>query len=195
MTEIWKECEFDKRYKISTMGNVMSFTRNTDGLVMKCSILNKNKDHHCPYKYIQTQKDGNRKNRLVHRLVALAFIPNPDNLPYVDHIDRNTFNNELTNLRWVTHEDNMRNRYDYRIDIIGTTEERKSIYSKEYRQINKEKIKIQKQEKYNKNKEKLLEKFNCNCGGKYIFNHKLRHIKSKKHQDYLTKLSISPKTN
>ena len=45
---------------------------------------------------------------LVHRLIAQAFIPNPDNLPEVDHIDNNRENNAVSNLRWVTHEENMR---------------------------------------------------------------------------------------
>ena len=45
----------------------------------------------------------------IHRLVAEAFIPNPENKPYVDHIDTNRTNNDVTNLRWVTQEENMRN--------------------------------------------------------------------------------------
>ncbi|MBP5548770.1 MAG: HNH endonuclease [Bacteroidales bacterium] len=45
----------------------------------------------------------------IHRLVAEVFIPNPDNKPYVDHIDTDKTNNDVTNLRWVTQEENMRN--------------------------------------------------------------------------------------
>jgi hypothetical protein len=45
----------------------------------------------------------------VHRLVAEAFIPNPNNYPTVDHIDRNRQNNKVTNLRWCTLSDNMKN--------------------------------------------------------------------------------------
>lgn len=45
----------------------------------------------------------------VHRLVALAFIPNPDNKPCIDHIDGNPFNNHVDNLRWVTHSENNNN--------------------------------------------------------------------------------------
>ena len=51
----------------------------------------------------------------VHRLVAKAFIPNPDNLPCVDHIDRCKTNNEVSNLRWISHSNNNRNR-----DFEGT---------------------------------------------------------------------------
>lgn len=48
----------------------------------------------------------------VHRLVAEAFIPNPNNLPEVNHIDSNRSNNHVSNLEWVTHSENMRHSYN-----------------------------------------------------------------------------------
>ena len=54
--------------------------------------------------------NGSKKGKLVHRLLALAFIDNPEQKPCVDHIDRNTSNNSLSNLRWATHSENCRNR-------------------------------------------------------------------------------------
>lgn len=61
--------------------------------------------------YLRTNlsKDGKAKTVFIHRLVAEAYIPNPDNLPYVDHIDRNVANNAIENLRWVTESGNSRN--------------------------------------------------------------------------------------
>jgi hypothetical protein len=49
---------------------------------------------------------GRKNYRYVHRLVALAFIPNPENKPFVDHIDGDRTNNVLSNLRWVTGREN-----------------------------------------------------------------------------------------
>ena len=52
----------------------------------------------------------NRKQYMKHRIIAQQFIPNPDNKPYIDHIDRNRTNNQLNNLRWVNGSTNQKNR-------------------------------------------------------------------------------------
>ena len=53
------------------------------------------------YKMISLYKDNKGKHETIHRLLATHFIPNPDGKRYVDHIDRNRLNNDLSNLRWV----------------------------------------------------------------------------------------------
>ena len=62
------------------------------------------------YCRVALSNSENRKKFLVHRLVALHYIPNPNNKPQVDHIDRNTQNNHVSNLRWVTNQENIDNR-------------------------------------------------------------------------------------
>ena len=62
------------------------------------------------YSKVVLFKDGKPKYVRLHRLLALQFIENPDNLPVVDHIDRDKSNNNLDNLRWVTQSQNCRNK-------------------------------------------------------------------------------------
>lgn len=91
-------------YQISSNGLV----RNLKGKILKTW------EHLQPgdvvYERVTLKDRGRRVNARVHRLVAQAFIPNPDNLPEVDHIDRNSVNNTVGNLRWSTFTDNQNNR-------------------------------------------------------------------------------------
>ena len=62
------------------------------------------------YLKVILKQDGKTLTALVHRLVAEAFVPNIDNKPYCDHIDRNSYNNNADNLRWTTTLENNNNR-------------------------------------------------------------------------------------
>lgn len=64
------------------------------------------------YKIVNVVVNGKRTVRGVHRLVALAFIPNPNNLSDVNHKDNNRQNNSVKNLEWMTHGDNIQYSYD-----------------------------------------------------------------------------------
>ena len=64
--------------------------------------------NHIGYLFVTLCKDGKGKNYSVHRLVAEAYLPNPSNLPDVDHIDNDKTHNYLNNLQWITHKDNCR---------------------------------------------------------------------------------------
>ena len=60
------------------------------------------------YLQVNLYKEGKIKIHLIHRLVADAYLPNPDNLPQVDHIDGNKTHNYVNNLQWITNRDNCR---------------------------------------------------------------------------------------
>ena len=88
--EIWKEIQgFEGEYAVSSMGRV----KNLKNGKIFTGVNNGN-----GYKIITLKG----KTYMVHRLVALAFIPNPDNLPYINHIDEKKDNNDVSNLEWCT---------------------------------------------------------------------------------------------
>ena len=99
--QIWKDIEgYKGHYQISNYGNVRSLKK--DAFLMKGGYLK-------GYKIISLWKNGTGKMFRVHRLVAAAFIPNPENKPCVDHIDGDRANNHADNLRWVTVKENQNN--------------------------------------------------------------------------------------
>ena len=70
------------------------------------------------YLTVCLSNNGKHKMMSIHRLIALYYIPNPENKSYVDHIDRNKQNNNIENLRWVTTRENSSNRTD-QAEYIG----------------------------------------------------------------------------
>lgn len=96
MEEIWKDIEgFEGRYQISTKGRVKNIKRN------KILKLKKTRKIY-PYYSVGLYKEGKVHYKLIHCLVAKAFIPNPDNLPEVNHKDWDTSNNCVENLEWCS---------------------------------------------------------------------------------------------
>lgn len=104
MEEIWKPIGYEG-YEVSNLGRVKSYKYDKiNGKIMKPYKNTKG------YLQIDLQLDGRkRENRVhlaVHRLVAIAFIPNPDNLPQVNHKDEDKTNNCVDNLEWCTNDYN-----------------------------------------------------------------------------------------
>lgn len=98
MQEIWKQITgFDGKYYVSSLGNIRKDSRR---------VATTPNARRYGYKYANLHLGSERKNALVHRLVALYFIPNPDHKPCVNHIDFNVGNNRVDNLEWVTHQEN-----------------------------------------------------------------------------------------
>lgn len=111
--EIWLPVsDFEGLYEISNIGRVRSVNKQVfNGFAYyerKGHVL---APHLRPNGYYSAMlyKDGKYKCFAVHRLVALAFLPNPENKPFIDHIDGNPQNNKLENLRWCTQKENMAN--------------------------------------------------------------------------------------
>ena len=110
--EIWKDVHgFVGLYKVSNCGRIKSIYRNEifgkikrqrGERILKQSLRKR-------YYFVSLSKDGKKFNGVIHRLVAASFIPNPDNLPEIDHIDGDRTNNHADNLRWVTAKENSNN--------------------------------------------------------------------------------------
>ena len=66
----------------------------------------------CGYKEVLLSENGRTNNARVHRLIAETFIPNPDNLRDVNHKDGNKLNNDISNLEWVSHSENVKHSYN-----------------------------------------------------------------------------------
>ena len=93
----WVVCEDYPSYMINTKGEIKSSLTN--------KILKPSK-HKSGYMLVGLRKDGVSKTVKVHRLLAKAFIPNPDNKPHVNHINGVRDDNRLENLRWCTNQEN-----------------------------------------------------------------------------------------
>ena len=109
--EIWKDViGFEGIYKVSSLGNVARVRNGSLRQLKKCPAGGK---HNCDYLYVSLTNREKVRFSSVHRLVAEAFIPNPEGLPQVNHKDEDKFNNCVDNLEWCTASYN--NRYGTKI--------------------------------------------------------------------------------
>ena len=111
--EQWKDIKgYEGKYQISNMGRVKSLPRNdrfckrAEEIVLKTFICGSG------YQEVILKVNGQKKPKLIHRLVAEAFVPNPTEKIEVNHKDGNKHNNDYTNLEWVTPSENIRHSYD-----------------------------------------------------------------------------------
>lgn len=101
--EVWKDIEgYEGRYQISNRGRVKSIAK---GIVMRTFLCGSG------YEEVILSVKRKRKPKLIHRMVAEAFVPNPDCKREVNHKDGNKLNNDFTNLEWVTPSENIRHSY------------------------------------------------------------------------------------
>ena len=100
-SEIWKDVVgYEGLYKVSNKGKVYSVARkDTIGRKIGGRTLRARRHKH-GYLHLALHKNGIKKNKLIHRLVAEAFLPNPNNFLEVNHLDEIKDNNKLSNLEW-----------------------------------------------------------------------------------------------
>lgn len=125
---------YENLYMINRKGQVYSNTYK------KIMITQKTQDDYyfvtltIP-KIVNNKVERTRHKGRIHRLIALQFIPNPNNYPEVDHIDRNRSNNDITNLRWVTRCENRRNRDDIIENLTEEQKEERLQNLREYKRV------------------------------------------------------------
>ena len=173
MKEIWKDIEgYEGLYQVSSWGRVRSLDRYVSakcgGSRLVKGIIIKEYDNGLGYKLVHLCKDNKPKYAYVHRLVAAAFVANPEGYDEINHIDEDKGNNVPENLEWCSHKYNMNygNRMEKVIEkhlssgrwnpeLVGLSkEEYNRSYSRMYYAAHKEDRKMY----YEAHKEKMKEK-------------------------------------
>ncbi|MBR4384375.1 MAG: HNH endonuclease [Selenomonadaceae bacterium] len=140
----WRDIEgFAGLYQVSNDGRVRSIDRIVHreqgdlplkGKELAFTISNIDERNHLPRAFVQLWKHNKAYLRLVHRLVAQAFIPNPENKPTVNHVDGNPLNNNVNNLEWATYSENQ--RHAFALGLVKKTLGRLPANSKAVRAYN-----------------------------------------------------------
>jgi len=106
MKETWVDIDgYVGLYQVSNLGNIRSFLREGEPRLLTIIV------HKIGYGSIKLRYNGIAKKYAIHRLVAIAFIDNPNGKPEVNHIDGNKMNNKVDNLEWVTRSENQYHAY------------------------------------------------------------------------------------
>ena len=168
--EIWRPIEgYEGLYEVSNTGQIRSLDmylkcKGKSYRLQKGKVLSPSKNTD-GYLQVGLCCNGKYKKCLVHRLVAQVFLPNPDNLPEVNHLDEDKTNNRVENLEWCDRKYNL--NYGSRQDKVRESklksgywtglsrEEYMKEYSKNYYRENKDKISEQQKEYYRKKKEQI----------------------------------------
>ena len=111
MEEIWKDIpNYENLYQVSNIGNIRT----------KKTLKNRRIAYTHGYPSIILRKNNKYRNLTIHRLVAQAFIPNPNNYNVVNHINGDKTDNRIENLEWCTHKHNTQEAY--RLGLMNISE-------------------------------------------------------------------------
>ena len=179
MTEEWRPIEgYEGLYEVSSYGRVRSLDRYDSRNHFRRGRILKLSYDTVGYLIVGLHSNGKAKTYLVHRLVAQAFIPNPDNLPEVNHIDEDKMNNRVDNLEMCNREYNsnfgtrndriratsIKNGYwtglseeEYRKKYYQEHKDEHTEWNREYYQKNRDKIRDKQRSYYQENKDRICE--------------------------------------
>lgn len=124
--EIWKKCYLDSRYEVSNLGGWRRLMKNGKYIYPK---------GHLNAGYRQVSIGSRKRSYGFHRIIATAFIPNPNNYPQINHIDSNRANNSLDNLEWVTIQQNQAHKVSKGRQVKGETANFTKLTEKEVLEI------------------------------------------------------------
>lgn len=137
--EVWKLVKgYEDKLAVSNHGRVCRPEIRLPNGTKQEMLIRKPYTHHTGYQYTLVYKDGKQHYLSIHRLVAEAFIPNPDNLSEVNHKDFDKENNYVTNLEWVTREQNMQHTSELMRQIQKVNSNSKGTIAKPVRAIDRE---------------------------------------------------------
>ena len=147
MEEIWKPVDINPVYFVSNLGRVKTIDHpvwckvNNSYSIRKGRLCIPSNNNSKGYWRVGIQINNRQKHFAVHRLVALAFIPNPNNLPQINHIDGNKNNNCVSNLEWCDNGHNIRHALEH-----GLISREKQSRNSSFRKLTEEQVKYIKDE-------------------------------------------------
>lgn len=117
------------KYKVSSDGKVYRVKKNGELKERVCTVSSNR------YKTVVMSNCGAISGSTVHRLVAEAFLPNPNNLPCVNHIDGNKLNNNVDNLEWCTYKENSEHAIDSGVSFARKNQKKATVKANQSRAI------------------------------------------------------------